>query len=76
MAQILVRNLDDAVLDRLKLAAKHKGSSLEQEVRTILTRAAASLNRKELAAQAAALRARQAPNRSRAVELIREDRER
>jgi len=76
MAQILVRNLDDTVVERLRLSAKHKGSSLEQEVRTILTEAAASLNRKELAARAAALRARQAPNTSRAVDLIREDRDR
>ena len=36
MGQILVRNVDDAAIDTLKARARHKGTSLEQEVRDIL----------------------------------------
>ena len=40
MAQVLIRNLDDAVVRRLKERAAAKGHSLEQELRDIVTRAA------------------------------------
>ena len=40
MAQILVRNLDDGVAERLKARALKAGKSLEQSVREILTEAA------------------------------------
>jgi plasmid stability protein len=36
MAQIIVRNLDDAVVERLKAQAKDNNRSLEAEVRLIL----------------------------------------
>ena len=36
MAQILVRDLDDGVVARLKKSAKQNGRSLQAEVRTIL----------------------------------------
>jgi plasmid stability protein len=36
MAQIIVRNLDDAVVDRLKARARTNDRSLEAEVRLIL----------------------------------------
>lgn len=36
MSQITVRNIDDAVVDRLKVRAKANGRSLEAEVRYIL----------------------------------------
>lgn len=39
MAQVLVRQLDDKVVDRLKKRAKEHGRSLESEVRTILEEA-------------------------------------
>jgi antitoxin FitA len=42
MGQVLVRNLDDRVIERLKTKAELKGRSLEQELREVLT-AAASL---------------------------------
>jgi plasmid stability protein len=41
MAQVLVRNLDDQVIERLKSKAELKGHSLEQELREIITAAAA-----------------------------------
>jgi plasmid stability protein len=40
MGQILIRDLDDDVIDRLKTKAELKGHSLEQELRELLTAAA------------------------------------
>lgn len=39
MAQILIRNLDDEVVSRLKKRAETHGRSLEAEVRLLLTNA-------------------------------------
>jgi plasmid stability protein len=75
MATIIIRNLDDQVAERLRLQARLKGVSLEQEARRILSEGSA-ITRREVAARAAAVRARQRPNTSRAVDLIREDRTR
>jgi antitoxin FitA len=75
MAQILVRNLDDAVVERLKMRARSNGTSLEQEARTILTEAA-QISRAELIDLVREFRAKQPPNKSRAADLIREDRDR
>ncbi len=36
MAQVLVRQLDDKIVDRLKKRAKEHGRSLQSEVKTIL----------------------------------------
>ena len=36
MGQILVRNLDDAVIETYKWRARMKGISLEQEIRDVL----------------------------------------
>jgi len=40
MAQVLVRNLDDQVVDALKQRAASRGTSLQTEVRQILEQAA------------------------------------
>ena len=40
MGQVLVRNLDDQVIEKLKHKAEIKGHSLEQELREIITAAA------------------------------------
>jgi len=40
MAQILVRGLDDAVVERLRERAKESGGTLESEIREILKHAA------------------------------------
>jgi plasmid stability protein len=40
MGQVLVRNIDDRVIETLKLKAERNGHSLEQELRDILTKAA------------------------------------
>ncbi len=76
MGQVIVRNLDDAVIATLKARAKQRGHSLEQELRDILTGAA-----KRTAAEKLALvdrvRAKTAPGaHPLAEELIRDDRER
>ncbi len=39
MAQILVRNLDDACVERLKSRAAHRGRSLQAEAKLILEQA-------------------------------------
>ncbi len=41
MGQVIVRNLDDRVIDALKARAARRGRSLEGELRLILERAAA-----------------------------------
>ncbi|PYM62835.1 MAG: plasmid stabilization protein [Candidatus Rokuibacteriota bacterium] len=75
MATIIIRNLDDEVAERLRLQARLRGVSAEQEARRILADGTRS-SRAEIATRAAAIRARQRPQRSRGVDLIREDRER
>ena len=75
MATIIIRNLDDEVAERLRLQARLRGVSVEQEARRILADGT-RLDRAEIARRAASIRARQRPHRSRGVELIREDRER
>ncbi len=40
MAQILIRNLDDTTVERLKLRAAQSGRSLQAEVKMILDQAA------------------------------------
>jgi plasmid stability protein len=40
MGQVLVRNLDDHVIEKYKTKAELKGHSLEQELREVLTKSA------------------------------------
>lgn len=75
MATLLIRNLDDQVAERLRLQARLKGISVEEEARRLLAQGT-RLTREEFLAFAAAMRARQRPNRTKAVDLIREDRDR
>jgi antitoxin FitA len=50
MGQLIVRNLDDAAIARLKARAKKRGVSLEEYVRQLLREAGAPL-RDELVAE-------------------------
>jgi len=75
MATIIIRNLDDEVAERLKLQARLRGTSVEQEARRLLAEGT-KLSRKQIAAEAAAMRARQPLSKLRGVDLIREDRDR
>jgi plasmid stability protein len=76
MAQVLIRNLSNDVVERLKRRAEVKGHSLEQELREIVTAAAPLSGRERVAIidhfQALANRR---PKRD-ATDLIREDRDR
>ena len=75
MATLLIRTLEDQVAERLRLQARLKGVSVEEEARRLLAEGT-RLSRREFAAEAAAMRARQRPNKTRAADLIREDRSR
>ena len=57
MGQILVRNLDDDIIERLKAKAMDRGTSLEQFVRDALAEAAGRVDRAAWLAQLDALRA-------------------
>ena len=60
MAQVLVRNLKDEIIERHKLKAELKGQSLEQELRDVIT-ATAPLTAEEKLALAKRLRAMSPP---------------
>ena len=75
MATIIIRNLDDLVAERLRLRARHKGISVEEEARRVLADGT-KITRKEIAEEAAAVRARQKPHQSRAEDIIRHYRDR
>jgi antitoxin FitA len=75
MAQVLVRNLDERIVDSLKTKASLHGRSLEQELREILTQAA-EWTREEKLAFADAIRERTLkPYTTDAAEEIRRMRE-
>ncbi len=57
MGQVLIRNLDDAVIRAIKLKAELKGHSLEQELRDIIGRAANPATVDEKVAMSRRLRA-------------------
>jgi len=79
MAQILVRDLDDAVVRKLKARARSYGRSLQSEVKAILTHAASSpVVDMEAARQMCAKIRRRLRGRRRtdSVKLLREERDR
>jgi len=79
MAQILVRNLSKAVVERLKRRARGQGRSLQSEARTILESAAERQGmdrqavQKELASLRERFKGRDFPDM---VGMIREERDR
>ena len=76
MAQVIVRSLDDDVVIRLKAKAAQRGHSLEQELREILTSAAAP-SREDLLTELDRARALTPPGEHPLAEdLIRQDRDR
>jgi plasmid stability protein len=56
MAQVIIRNLDEATVAALKARAAARGHSLEQELRQVLVEAARPI-REEMRQTAAAIRA-------------------
>jgi plasmid stability protein len=76
MAQVLVRNLDDEVVEALKARASLRGHSLEQELREILAEAARP-SRDGRVAMARRIRAMTlAVPQTNSTDLVREDRDR
>ena len=77
MANLTIRNLDDAVVERLKLRAKAHNRSLEAEVRTILESTARIADRKAFIQEARRIAA-MTPDvpQTDSTLLIREDRDR
>jgi antitoxin FitA len=79
VGQVVIRNIDDRVLERLKVRATAQRKSLEQSLRELLTEAARP-SRAELLADIERIRAmtpRRRPGATypTAEELIREDRD-
>lgn len=76
MAQVVIRNIDDEVMRRLRSRAARKGVSLERELRTILTEAVRA-DRRGFGSRAAAFRQKLAGRRhTDSTALIRKDRDR
>lgn len=75
MGQLLVRNLDDGVVERLKRQAEARKMSLEQLLREVLSNAAGP-SREEILAEMDRIRA-MTPKRLRTdtTDLIRKDRD-
>jgi plasmid stability protein len=77
MAQVLVRDLDPTVVERLKQRAQWHGRSLQKEAKAILEAAASRYSMEEARAVVEGWHKRLAGQAfSDSVELIREDRER
>jgi plasmid stability protein len=77
MAQILVRNLDDNLIGKLKQRALERGTSVEQLARDALAKAAEQIDPEKWLASMQELRAqfRHDPDAPSAVDLVREFRE-
>jgi plasmid stability protein len=77
MASVLVRDLDPAVVDRLKARAEENGRSLQKELKTVLEQAAAQATWAEARANIERVRRRFAGREfSDSTELVREERDR
>ena len=75
MPEVIVRDLDDVVIETLKRRAAAKGVSLEQQLREVLTLAARP-TKEEMLAQMRRIRAHTRPGHfPLAEDLIREDRD-
>ncbi len=75
MGQVIIRNLDDGVVARLKERAARAKKPLEQALREILTEAAAP-SKEEALERARRIRAMTPYTEIDATDLIREDRDR
>jgi plasmid stability protein len=77
MAQILVRNIDEEVVERLKRRARENGRSLQTEVKTVLEQSAKAMTmaeaRKQMDRFRSQFKGRKFPD---SAKLIRKDRDR
>jgi antitoxin FitA len=77
MASVLVRDLDPAVVDRLKARAEENGRSLQKELKAVLEQAATQASWAEARADIERVRKRFAGRQfSDSTELVREERDR
>jgi len=76
MSSILVRNLDDKIVGRLKVIAKHHGRSLQGEVKAILTETVSFLTMEAASVAAGWRKNLKGRKLSDSADLIRKDRER
>ena len=76
MGQVLIRDLNDEVIEAHRRRAKARGHSLEQELRTLIESSAAYSVQEKLAIAEYAQSLTPAAAPSNAVDLIREDRQR
>ena len=76
MAQVIIRNIDGKVIERLKMKAKSHGKSLEAELRSILEREARFSTQRDFRDNLTNLHKEQPPQSSDSADLIREDRDR
>lgn len=76
MARVLVRNLDDEIVDALKRKAKLRGCSLEQELRDILAEAARPTVEERLALSDRLRSLTLDGRQSDSTDLVREERDR
>jgi antitoxin FitA len=77
MAQVLVRDLDSATVQRLKERARQHGRSLQAEVKAILEQAISTYTMEEALAVAQRWQRRTAGRKqSDSADLLRQDRER
>ena len=75
MPNVLVRDLDDDVLEQLKEAAKANGRSLQAEIHDVLRRATAQNLAQTRRLSARWLRRLNRPGHSDSAALLREDRD-
>jgi plasmid stability protein len=75
VGQVLIRNVDERVIERLKLKAELNGHSLEQELRDILKRAAGPTIEERLAMIDRVRSMQKKPARMLSEDLIRKQRE-
>jgi antitoxin FitA len=76
MAQVLIRNVPDAILEAHRARAKAQGRSLEQELRNLIEKAAPYAPEERLAAAMRFQALTPAGSRSDPAALVREDRKR
>ena len=76
MADILVRNIDQEKLERLKARAKRNGRSLQSEAKLVLEEAAAERSIDDILGAARQWRKKVGRPAVDSVSLVREDRER
>jgi plasmid stability protein len=76
VGQVLIRNLDDHVIESLRLRAEFKGHSLEQELREILKQAAGPTPEERVARMERIAAMQRKPSKMRSEDVIRKIRNR